>query len=196
MSQAEFSPWNDHAQLFRKSCVSRAISVNASPLIATLFKYKAWANDEILTTMKLLDEKAHPDDRHTAIRILNHTYVVDRIFAGNLQQLEHGYTATNTNDTPTLEQLESAVKKSDQWYLEYVSNLGPSELKENIDFTFTDGASGRMSREEMLAHVVLHGGYHRGAIGRILAQLSITPPRDVFTGFLHIAEPAARRRVA
>ena len=170
--------------------------MNASLLIATLFKYKAWANDEILTTMKLLDEKVHPDERHAAIRTLNHTYVVDRIFAAHMQRLEHGYAATNTTDTPTLGQLESAVKKSDQWYLEYVSKLEPSALSESIDFTFTDGALGRMSREEMLAHVVLHGGYHRGAIGRILTQISMTPPRDVFTGFLHTAEPAARRRVA
>ena len=59
--------------------------MNASPIIATLFKYKAWANDEILTAMKLLDKKAHPDERHTAIRILNHTYVVDRIFAAHLR---------------------------------------------------------------------------------------------------------------
>jgi len=114
--------------------------VNASPLIATLFKYKTWANDEILTTMKRLDEKAHPDERHTAIRILNRTYVVDRIFAANLQRLEHKYTANNISDTPTLEQLESAVKKSDQWYLEYVSKLETSALSESIDFTFTDGA--------------------------------------------------------
>src|ERR1700722_1939563 len=155
MSQAAFSARSGSDQLFRKSNVSRAIRVNASPLIANLFKYKAWANDEILTTMKLLEEKAHPEERHTAIRILNHTYVVDRIFAGNLQRLEHGYTATNTTDTPTLEQLELAVKKSDQWYLEYVSMLEPGALSESIDFTFTDGALGRMSREEMLAHLVL-----------------------------------------
>jgi uncharacterized damage-inducible protein DinB len=161
-----------------------------------MFRYKAWANDEILTTMKLLDQEAHSNDRHTAIRILNHTYIVDRIFAANLQRLEHGYTATNTSDTPTLEQLALAVKRSDQWYLEYVSMLEPSALSEGIDFTFTDGALARMSREEMLAHVVMHGSYHRGAIGRILAQLSIAPPRDVFTGFLHYAEPASRRRVA
>jgi uncharacterized damage-inducible protein DinB len=170
--------------------------VKASTLIATMFRYKAWANDEILIAMKLMDEKAHSNDRHTAIRIVNHTYVVDRIFAANLQRLAHGYTATNTSDTPTLEQLESAVKESDQWYLKYVSTLEPSALSESIDFTFTDGALARMSREEMLAHLVMHGGYHRGAIGRILAQHSITPPRDVFTGFLHFAEPAARRRVA
>ena len=90
--------------------------------------------------MKRPDEKAHPDERHTAIRILNHTYVVDRIFAANLQRLEHEYTATNISDTPTQEQLESAVKKRDQWYLEYVSKLETSALSESIDFTFTDGA--------------------------------------------------------
>ena len=58
---------------------------------------------------------------------------------------------------------------------------------ESIEFTFTDGALGRMSREEMLTHVVIHGAYHRGAIGRIMAELSITPPRDVFTRYLHIS---------
>ena len=79
--------------------------------------------------------------------------------------------------------------------MDYVSKLNPENLGESIDFTFTDGAPGRMSREEMLSHVVLHGGYHRGAVGRLMAQLSIAPPRDVFTGFLHLSEPTARRRV-
>jgi uncharacterized damage-inducible protein DinB len=168
--------------------------VNASPLINTLFKYKAWANDQLLTAMRLFDAKVHETERHTAIRILNHTYVVDRIFASNLQRLRHEYTATNTADTPTLDQLDAAVRKSDQWYLEYVGNLDANERSESIDFTFTDGAPGRMSREEILMHVLLHGGYHRGAIGRIMVQVSISPPRDVFTGYVHGAEPAARRR--
>ena len=44
----------------------------------------------------------------------------------------------------------------------------------------------------MLIHVVTHGAYHRGAIGRILAQLSVAPPRDVFTGYLHQSEPSRR----
>ncbi|MGC1520515.1 MAG: DinB family protein [Steroidobacteraceae bacterium] len=169
--------------------------MNTSSVVTSLFKYKAWANDQILAAMKKFDEKVHGTERHNALRILNHTYVVDRIFAANLQRLNHEYTATNTVDTPTLEQLAAGVAASDRWYVEYVGNLGPSELSESIDFTFTDGAPGRMSREEMLMHVVLHGGYHRGGIGRIMAPLSISPPRDVFTGYLHVAEPAARRRV-
>ena len=56
-----------------------------------------------------------------------------------------------------------------------------------------DGDKGQMSRDEMLLHLVTHGGYHRGAIGRILVQCGITPPRDTLTTFLHRSEPARQR---
>lgn len=168
--------------------------MSAATLLHSLFKYKAWANKETLALVKTFDEARHAKERHTAIRILNHTYVVDRIFAGNLQGLAHGYTATNTSDTPTLDQLSAAIDESDQWYIEYVSTLTLEALSENVDFTFTDGNAGRMSREEMLAHVVTHGGYHRGQVGWVMNLLSIKPPRDVFTGYLHKFEPTSRRR--
>jgi len=70
--------------------------------------------------------------------------------------------------------------------------LSPIDLAETVNFTFTDGEHGRMSREEMLAHVITHGGYHRGEVGRILSQLSIARPRDIFTGYLHKSEPERR----
>lgn len=41
-------------------------------------------------------------------------------------------------------------------------------------------------------HLITHGGYHRGAVGRIQAQLGVAPPRDLLTKFLHEAEPARR----
>lgn len=40
-----------------------------------------------------------------------------------------------------------------------------------------------------LLHLVTHGGYHRGAIGRVLVQCGIAPPRDTLTTFLHRSEP-------
>jgi uncharacterized damage-inducible protein DinB len=168
--------------------------MSASTLLHSLFKYKAWANGEFFTAMKQIDEAQHPAERHTAIRILNHAYVVDRIFAANLQQLPHEYRATNTEETPELDWLRLAVSESDHWYMKYVAALSEKALAESIDFTFTDGASGRMSREEMLAHVVNHGTGHRGAVARIMTQLSVKPPKDVFTGYLHKFEPAERRR--
>jgi len=157
-----------------------------------LFKYKAHSNDEILAAMQLFDD-ASPA-KEIAIRVLSHTYVVDRIFSANLTGTEHGYTSPNTSQAPSLEELSAAIKASDQWYINYVSLLDEAQLAEKIDFSFTDGEPGRMSREEMLMHVAIHGAGHRGQIGLMMMQNSITPPADRFTSYLHKAEASDRRR--
>jgi uncharacterized damage-inducible protein DinB len=157
-----------------------------------VFSYKAKANQEILAAMRQFDD-ASPA-KEIAIRVLNHTYAVDRIFAANLRQAEHGYNSPNPSQAPSLEELSAAIKTSDQWYIDYVSRLDEAQLAERIDFTFTDGLSGRMSREEMLMHVTVHGEYHRGQISLIMMQNSIAPPGDGFTSFLHKAEASTRRR--
>jgi uncharacterized damage-inducible protein DinB len=66
-------------------------------------------------------------------------------------------------------------------------------LAEAIDFRFTDGAPGRMSREEMLLHVMIHGGYHQGQAGWLVMESSMTPPADGLTSYLRKAEAARRR---
>jgi uncharacterized damage-inducible protein DinB len=166
----------------------------ASTTLVSLFNYKAWANGELYSAVGTIDAAKHESERHTCIRLLNHIYTVDRIFVNNLQRTAHGFTATNTSETPTLDVLQADVRDTDRWYVDYVSRLTANELSEPIEFMFTDDTPARMTREEMLLHVSLHGGYHRGAVGRILAQLGISPPRDLFTGFLHRSEPERRNR--
>jgi uncharacterized damage-inducible protein DinB/putative sterol carrier protein len=175
-----------------KRCQEKEQNMNQINSLERLFRYKAQANDEILAAMRPFED-AIPA-KEIAIRALTHTYVVDRIFAANLMGVEHGYTSANKSQAPTLEELSEAIRTSDQWYIDYVSRLENGRLAERIDFTFTDGAPGRMSREEMLLHVAIHGGYHRGQVGWIMMENSITPPADGFTSYLHKAEASARRR--
>jgi uncharacterized damage-inducible protein DinB len=162
----------------------------------TLFRYKAWANDEIVASLGHLDGQRHPAELRDALFILNHTYLVDRIFAARLVGSTSTAASTTAAENPPLEELSVAMHASDAWFVDYVERVLPAELAEDIDFAFVDGDLGRMSRAEMLLHLVLHGCYHRGAIGRILSQQSLAPPRDVLTGYLHKSEPAARRRPA
>lgn len=157
-----------------------------------LFSYKAKANSEMLGAMRQFEEASLA--KEIAIRILNHTYAVDRIFAANLTGTEHEYTSPNPSQAPSLEELAAAVATSDQWYINYVSLLDDARLSECIDFTFTDGLPGRMSREEMLMHVTVHGEHHRGQLSLMLMQSSIMPPGDGFTSFLHKTEASSRRR--
>ncbi len=166
--------------------------MSASTLLLSLFKYKTWANEELFAGLAKVDAEAHKTERHTAIRLLNHIYVVDRIFVGHLSGVPHGYEGTNTPETPTLDALRDAVAATDRWYVQYVESLPPEKLAEAVPFTFTDGLGACMTREEMLAHVTAHGAYHRGAVGRIMAQLGNPPPRDLYTRYLHSAEPERR----
>jgi uncharacterized damage-inducible protein DinB len=164
----------------------------SATLLHTLFRYKAWANRETFAALVRLDIEKYPAERHTALRILNHIYVTDRIWVAQLTGKSHGYEATNTPETPTLEALRDAVFDSDQWYLDYISQLSDAQLSEAIAFTFTDGDKGRMTREEILAHVATHGGYHRGAAGRLMLQATVQPPRDSLSVYLHQSEPKRR----
>ncbi len=165
-----------------------------------MFQYKAWANDELLTALAKL-ASASPITQ-LAIKALSHTYVVDRIFAAHLRRKNHAYTSANLSEMPRLEDLSADIRASDREYLDYVSALDRNQLAERIDFAFTDGAQGRMSREEMLMHVITHGVGHRGQVSAVMLLNSVTPPKDGFTTYLHLADrpsapvgiaPVARR---
>ena len=164
--------------------------------LRTLYGYQLWANADLFGKLETLDPVSQQAERHTALRLINHTHVVARIFAAHLSGAKHGYAADNTVETPALAELRAAVAASDQWYLDYVQNISPAKLSEAIPFIFTDGDKGYMTREEMLTHVVLHGGYHRGEVGRILSRLSTTPPWDTFAVYLHRTEPQRRQQDA
>jgi uncharacterized damage-inducible protein DinB len=159
-----------------------------------LFRFKAWANDELLTALaKLGGESAIT---RLAIKALSHSYVVDRIFAAHLRRKAHGYTSANLDEMPALKDLSADIRKSDREYVDYVSALDGEQLAERIDFAFTDGAPGCMSREEMLMHVITHGIGHRGQISAVMLLNSVSPAKDGFTTYLHESEASTRRRMA
>ncbi|MRV75990.1 damage-inducible protein DinB [Duganella sp. FT92W] len=158
-------------------------------MLQSLFGQKAWANNELFDVLATVTAEA---ELHTAIRTLNHIYVVDRIFRAHLLGEPHGYEATNTKATPTLAELRAAVAETDAWYQRYVAGLSDAALAEQLRFRFTDGDAGTMSREEVLMHVITHGGYHRGNVGQVLKNISVAPPRDLLTKFLHVTEPQRR----
>jgi uncharacterized damage-inducible protein DinB len=160
--------------------------------LQSLFGQKSWANHELFNALSEVTDPQHADALHTALRTLNHILVVDRIFKAHLSKQAHDYTATNTADIPELDAMQMAAAETDAWYEAYVATVSPQTLSECVSFQFTDGDTGSMSREEMLLHVITHGAYHRGNVGQVLKSLSVAPPRDLLTKFLHLREPQRR----
>src|ERR1700687_1966066 len=89
--------------------------------LQNLFRYKAWANDELLTALARLG--GEPIVAGLAIKALSHSYVVDRIFAAHMRRKAHAYASANLSELPTLEDLSADIGKSDLEYIDYVSAL-------------------------------------------------------------------------
>lgn len=163
-------------------------------LLQTLYGYHAWANVGLLDTLDSVDRGKRGSEFQAALRLVNHCHVVSRIFASHLQGVPHDFTSDDPEEIPALDGLRAAVMSCDQWYRDYVRGASSATLCETVAFTFTDGDKGCMSREEMLTHVVLHAGYHRGEVGRLLRQIAVTPPWETYAVHLHQSAPSRRQQ--
>jgi len=152
--------------------------------ILTLLKYKRWIDAETLKSIKEVSATAYSEKRHLMLRLMNHIFVTDTIFKANITGQSHGYTALNTPETPTVQELEARMDECTHWYINHLTSMTPADLAETITFRFVDGGDGKMSASDMLNHVLLHGTYHRGAVGWLLSECGSVPPKDVLTVFL------------
>jgi len=165
--------------------------MNAS--LCALFRYKAWANQELLAALAAFDAARHPARFQAMLDILGHANVVDRIFRNHLSgTVVELIDSPDPERPPTLPELRAVVEATDAWYVGFVSDVDDLRLREPVPFTFTDGNKGTMTREEMLLHVATHAAYHRGSIGQMMEDLGGESPPDSLTKFLHRHEPGRR----
>jgi len=162
-----------------------------------LFRYKAWANRELLATLEAFDAAQYPGRFRAMLDILGHANVVDRIFRNHLSStVVEIIQSTDPEPELSLWQLRTVVEATDAWYLGFVADVDDTRLRLPVPFVFTDGTQGTMTCEEMLLHVATHAGYHRGSIGQILEDLGFDSPPDSLTKYLHRHEPGRRVHAA
>lgn len=167
--------------------------------LGTLFRYKAWADAELMTLLcqpvEALDDAGRALHLQ-AVRLMNHIHVVDRIFIAHLTGQSHPYTATNTPETPTPEQLSWDMADTAAWLLEHTASIAAEALGKQVTFTFTNGDPGCMTRLEMLLHLHAHGTHHRGQVSQMLKTAGLVPPRELLTRMLHVQEPGHRQQTS
>ncbi|HEV2603351.1 MAG TPA: DinB family protein [Microvirga sp.] len=176
------------ATLSNPSASTVLTRASTTDTLKRLVRYKAWADELTFTTVMNLPEGEALKPRQTRfgnmVHTLNHVYVVDDIFRHHLEGRRHGYTARNTEATPTLDDLWCAVQEMNRWYIEQVDRWSEEDLAEVMRFTFVGGGEGAMTREEIVLHVVNHGTYHRGFVGDMMYQVPFMPPSNDLPVFL------------
>ncbi|MBP1852544.1 DinB family protein [Rhizobium halophytocola] len=166
--------------------------MSTQSLFNALFAQKASIEDELLYAIEAIAELSSPGLLNPVLERLGHINTVDRIFQAHLSGTQQTPKSNWPEKTLPLPDIARHIRKTDQWYIDHVAALAPETFEEEIAFTFADGKKGRMTREEMLAHVVTHSGYHRGEVGVLLPHVGAVGRRDILSGFLHRVEPERR----
>jgi len=154
-------------------------------LLTSLFKYKAWANQGLISALEGIPESADRRERAVIVLTLDHTSLVDQVFKARLIGEAPAFESVVSARPPALDELRRTMAATDAWYVNYVGAASPAELDEIVAFTYVaDGEPGRMTKGEMLGHVLTHSNSHRGAIGEMLGRLGVAGAPDMLTTFL------------
>ena len=154
-------------------------------LLTSLFQHKAWANQAMLDALETIPADVDRRQRAVIVLTLDHTSIVDRIFRARILGVAPAFASVVSPRPPALEDMRRTMAETDAWYVDYVGAASPAELDAVVAFTYVDdGAPGRMTRGEMLGHVLTHSSSHRGQIGELLGRLGVAGPPDMLTSFL------------
>ncbi|WNG48741.1 hypothetical protein F0U60_34955 [Archangium minus] len=161
--------------------------MNSQHPYSSLIRYKQWADRGLYEVIAQDFGRLDAQDATLLLRILDHIYVVDRVFQHHLMGLPHAFRAPRSEQPPDVRKLAEGTRDVDDWYVSYVGNLSASDFDQPVDFVFTNGTPGRMTRGEIILHVCLHGTYHRGNAGIFLQKNGVAPNHDRMTDFLEAA---------
>lgn len=153
-----------------------------------LTRYKAWADDLFLSAVSSVPASELSAPRPivfgSLIRTLNHSHAMDYVWQCHLLGKPHGLTTRNPEHCPGFEELAASQRRLDEWYVGYADATDDDGLAEIVEFEFIGGGRGRMSRRDILLHVVNHTTYHRGHAADILYHLKVFPPTTDLPVFL------------
>ena len=156
--------------------------------LGKLVRYKAWADqlidDRVTALAPRVADVPQPIIFGSIRRTLNHVLAMDQIWRANLEGVPHGLTSRNPVDCPPFEAISASQSASNQWLAAYVDGLGQSEIESPVDFTFIGGGEGRLSRGEIILHMVNHSTYHRGHIADMIYHAGQQPPTTDLPVFL------------
>ena len=157
-------------------------------VLEQLCNYKQWADKTIFDSIRAIPEAERIRPRKIVFgsiqRTLHHVYAMDYVWKCHLKAEPHGFTTRRPSECPDFETLWNLQLEIDNWYVQYASTLDGSSCYEVVEFEFIGGGAGKMTRGEIMIHVVNHTTYHRGHIGDMLYESGIEPPTTDFPVFL------------
>jgi uncharacterized damage-inducible protein DinB len=148
--------------------VESAAPVKGTMDLHRLFAYDSWANREEVRHLRAL---AAPPPR--AVRILAHIVGTEWLWLGRLRG--DPKPAIVWPDL-TLDQI---ARQIEELAPEWPKHFGSTDV---VEYVNSKGETWTSRADDILMHVVLHGGYHRGQIALIVRDSAQEP---AYTDYIH-----------
>ncbi len=156
----------------------------SNAFLVSLFQHKAWCNQRLVEALRAAPADVDRGQMALILFTFDHTAVVDRIFKAHLSGSHHDISSVVANRMPVLDDLAETMRETDAWYVDYAGRVSPQDLETVVEFGYVgDDDRGRMTKGDMLAHIITHGASHRGAIGKMLENLRVPGAADMVTTF-------------
>jgi len=156
----------------------------ASSFQLSLFEHKAWCNARLADTLRATYGQLDAMSWAVILLTFEHTHLVDRAFQARLEDRAPDIDAVAGRAVPEIGELAQRMAATDAWYVRHAREVADAELEQIVEFTYLiDGEKGRMTKAEILGHLITHGAAHRGAIGKMLSDHKVKGRSDLMTTF-------------
>jgi uncharacterized damage-inducible protein DinB len=148
-----------------------------------LLSYNGWANRRTIAALKA---SANPPAK--ALRALTHLLIAERAWLQRFQTVQDS-TGFNFWPDASLQQCEALADEIARAYEAFVSNLTEEQLDCTATYKNSRGVEYRTAYRDMLMHVVMHSGYHRGQVAMAIRAEDGEPANTDYIGFVRERRP-------
>lgn len=140
-----------------------------------LTRYNTWSNQLWYDTLAKLPEGEAMKERKSLfknmVHTMNHNCVIGVIWQHHLEGRDHGMSARNSAESPTLAEWWKNQQAIDKWYEQWSDKQTDETLADRRPITLIGGNRVTMSQAEILLHLYHHTAYHRGFVGDMLYEV-------------------------
>ena len=154
--------------------------------IKKLFAHISWADARVLDSLRAL-----PDRKARAVEIFAHVLSAEHVWLTRLRQQN---ALVPVWPTLSIEECAALALENQLGFEELIASLSSNDLEREIAYSNSAGLAFRSTVEDILLHVALHGGYHRGQVALIVRNSGNAPVTTDYIAFVRGVPAATRDR--
>ena len=145
-------------------------------------RFNAWVNGRVYDTVARLTDAAYREDRGAFFgsihHTLNHLLVVDRLWRGRIEGVDHGALTLDQILYDDFKTLRTAREDGDRRFIALVEGFDDARLAAPVAYRpiIGNGEAETVRAEHVLLTLFNHQTHHRGQVHCMLTQAGLATP--------------------